>query len=106
MSIASFSIKQRVLVNLITVAALIVGAVVTLRMRREAMPNIEIDYVFVHTIYPGASPHEVEKLVTIPIEDKLKDIDGIDIYSSGSRESVSFIFIELEPTIEPGFATL
>ncbi|MFC2062168.1 efflux RND transporter permease subunit [Elusimicrobiota bacterium] len=99
MSLASFSIKQRVLVNLITIAAIVVGIFVTLNMRREAMPYVQIDYVFVNTIYPGASPQEVEKLITIPIEDELKNIDGIDTYSSGSRESVSFIFIELEPDL-------
>ncbi|MBN2407611.1 MAG: efflux RND transporter permease subunit [Elusimicrobia bacterium] len=99
MSIASFSIKQRVLVNLITVAVVIVGTLVTLNMRREAMPAIEIDYIFISTVYPGASPEEVEELITMPIEDELKNIDGIDTYSSGSREGMSFIFIELEPDL-------
>ncbi len=99
MSLASFSIKQRVLVNLITVAAVIVGAVITLQMRREAMPSIQVDYLYVHTIYPGASPYEVEKLITIPIEDKMKNVDGIDTYDSVSREGNSFIWIELEPDL-------
>lgn len=99
MSIASFSIRQRVLVNLITIVALVVGVFVTINMRREAMPLIQVDYVFINTVYPGASPFEVEKLVTIPIEDELSNIDGIEKYSSVSRESVSFIFIELEPDI-------
>lgn len=96
MNLAEFSIKQRVLVNLLTVIAIIVGTVVTLQMQREDFPEVELDWVFVNTIYPGASPQEVEKLVTIPIEDALKNIDGIDTYNSVSRESVSFIFIELD----------
>ena len=99
MSLASFSIKQKVLVNLITIAAIITGTIATLQMRREAFPPIEIDYAFVTTVYPGASPHEVEKLITIPIEDALKEIEGIDTFHSGSREGVSFIFIELDPDI-------
>lgn len=99
MSLASFSVKQKVLVNIVTFLAILLGTFTALRMQREAMPAIQVDYVFVRTVYPGASPHEVEELVTIPIEDTLKNIDGIDTFSSGSRESVSFIFIELEPDL-------
>ena len=95
MSLASFSVKQKVLVNLITIAVLVVGTIITFSLRREAMPEINIDYVFVHTIYPGASPMEVEKLITIPMEDAIEGIDGIETFSSGSSESSSFIFIEL-----------
>ncbi|MBN1384368.1 MAG: efflux RND transporter permease subunit [Elusimicrobia bacterium] len=99
MNLAKFSIKQRVLVDLLTVIAIIVGTVVTIQMQREDFPEVELDWVFARTIYPGASPQEVEKLVTIPIEDALKNIDGIDNYSSVSREGVSFIFIELDPDL-------
>jgi multidrug efflux pump subunit AcrB len=99
MNLAKFSIKQKVLVNLITFAAIIVGIFVTANMQREAMPNVEIDYVAISTIYPGASPYEVEKLITIPIEDALENIDGIESYNSGSRESSSFLFVELEPDL-------
>lgn len=99
MNLAAFSIKQKVLVNLITIAALIIGVITVMKMQREAMPSVEVDYVFVTTVYPGASPQEVEKLITIPIEDAIDTIDGLDTYSSGSRESVSFIFIELEPDL-------
>ena len=99
MSLASFSVKQKVLINIVTFIAIVLGGFTALRMQREVMPAIQIDYVFVLTIYPGASPQEVEKLVTIPIEDTLKNIDGIDKFSSGSRESVSFIFIELDPNL-------
>ena len=99
MSLASFSIKQKVLVNLITIVAIIAGTITALHLQREDFPAVQIDYVFISTIYPGASPLEVEKLITIPIEDTLKNIDGIDTFSSGSREGVSFIFIELEPDL-------
>ena len=56
MSLTRFSIKQKVLVNLITIVAIGLGTVTALKMRREVMPSVEIDYVFVQTLYPGASP--------------------------------------------------
>jgi multidrug efflux pump subunit AcrB len=97
MNIAEFSIRQRVLVNLITFAAIIIGAFVTFGMQRDTFPDVEVDWVLVTAVYPGASPQEVEKLVTIPIEDALKNIDGIETYGSASRESASTLFVELEP---------
>ncbi len=99
MSLASFSVKQKVLVNIVTFLVIVLGTFSALKMQREAMPAIQVDYVFVMTVYPGASPHEVEELITIPIEDTLKNIDGIDTFNSGSREGVSFIFIELDPDL-------
>ncbi|MBU2590519.1 MAG: efflux RND transporter permease subunit [Nitrospinae bacterium] len=99
MNIASFSIKNKVLVNLITIAVMIIGIVVTMGFKREAFPTVEVDSVTVSTNYQGASPFEVEKLITIPIEDSLKSIDGIDTYSSISREGVSYVFIELDTNL-------
>lgn len=100
MNIAEFSIKNRVLVNLITIVAIVYGTIATLNMQREAFPAVDVDWVIVNTLYPGASPQEVEKLITMPIEDVLKNIDGIDTYGSGSREGYSTIFIELEPNLK------
>lgn len=97
MSVASFSVKHKVLINLLTISAIIAGAVATSQMRREALPLVQVDFVFVITVYPGSSPREIEQLITIPIEDILKDIEGIDTFNSVSRENVSFIFIELDP---------
>lgn len=97
MSLAQFSIKQKVLINLITIIAIILGIATTLEMRREAMPAIEIDYVTVHALYPGASPFEVEKLISIPMEDAIDDVEGIESIFSVSAESSSFLWLELEP---------
>ncbi|MFH1783432.1 MAG: efflux RND transporter permease subunit [bacterium] len=99
MSLARFSVNQKVLVNIITFLAIVVGAYTAFNMQREAMPDISLNYAFVQTVYPGASPQEVEKLVTIPVEDAIKGIDEIDTYNSVSREGVSFVFIELDPDI-------
>lgn len=100
MNIAEFSIKQRVLVNLIAVAIIIVGTFITLKMKRETFPKVPVDWVTIGAVYPGASPYEVEKLVTIPLEDAIDDIDGIDAVFSGSQESICYLWIELEPNLD------
>ncbi|MFH1714951.1 MAG: efflux RND transporter permease subunit [Elusimicrobiota bacterium] len=100
MNFAQFSINQKVLVNLITIIAIVIGAYIAFHMQREVFPRVRVDYAYVQTIYPGASATEVEELVTVPIEDALKNVDGIDTYSSGSIENTSFIFIELDPDVD------
>jgi HAE1 family hydrophobic/amphiphilic exporter-1 len=96
MSIASFSIKQKVLVNLITIAIIVFGLFSVSTMQREGFPNITTDYAIINTLYPNASPEDVEDLITIPIEEKIGALDGIETYASISRESFSTIIIEME----------
>ncbi len=99
MNLPEFSIKHKVLINLITAIIIIVGTVSVLQMQREDFPNVQLDYLMILTPYPGASPQEVEELVTIPIEDAIKGVNGINTYSSSSSENISFIFIELDPDL-------
>ncbi len=66
---------------------------------REAMPEVEMSFVTVTTIYPGVSPGDIETLVTIPIERQLTGIPGIKETVSTSVEGVSAIMIEFEPNV-------
>ena len=97
MNIARFSVKNAFLVNIITVFILIVGFVSLVQIQREAFPNVNFDIVNITTLFPGASPQEVEKLVTIPLEKEIREVDGIDEMTSVSVEGVSIITLELDP---------
>jgi len=66
-------------------------------LKREAQPKVTIPYVFVSTSYVGASPQEVEILITDPIEDKLEELDDIKEISSTSGFGHSTVILELEP---------
>jgi multidrug efflux pump subunit AcrB len=68
--------------------------------KREAFPRVEFDFVIVTTIYPGATSEDIEKHITIPIEDKLREVDGIEEISSSSIEARSVIAIKLDPDLE------
>lgn len=56
--------------------------------------------VSITTIYPGGSPDEMEQLVSIPIEKKLREVDGLDKVRSYNIENVSVIAIYLEDRIK------
>lgn len=98
-SLVEYFLSRSIFVNLLTVLLLGVGGYLAWSMNREAMPNVEFDIVSVTTIYVGASPQEVEKLVTNPLEESLQAVDGIREIFSGSIENRSGIIVTLDPDI-------
>lgn len=78
-----------------------VGLVSFFTLPRELNPEIRIPIVFVSTILPGADSNDVESLVTIPLEDVLDGLDGLDKISSTSGIGVSTITLEFESGIDP-----
>ena len=97
MKIANLSIKNSLLINMISVFIILAGTVCMLQMNREAFPSVSYDIVSINTVYPGAPAEDVEKLVTIPLEKELKGISGIDYMTSTSEESLSGIGIYIDP---------
>jgi len=69
-------------------------------MNREAFGNFDFDMVQITTAYPGATPEEVEQLVTMPLENVLKNLEGIDEMRSVSVEALSLITLKLDPDVE------
>lgn len=94
--IAAF-VRRNILANLITIGVIATGLVSLLGIRREAFPNVDFDIVVITVLYPGASPQEVEKLVTYPIEKEVKAVDGIKRSTSSSLEGRSGILITIDP---------
>ncbi|MFW5703916.1 MAG: efflux RND transporter permease subunit [Patescibacteria group bacterium] len=82
------------IVMLLLLAVIGLGVYSFITLPRELNPEINIPIIFVGTGLPGASPEDVEQLVTIPIEDEIKGITGINTYTSTSREGSSTISIE------------
>ncbi|MFQ5462185.1 MAG: efflux RND transporter permease subunit [Phycisphaerae bacterium] len=95
-SLPRFSVKNPVLVNLFMVTILAGGAYSGATIVREMFPESRPNRVMVLTAYPGASPSEVEKGITLRIEETVKDVDGVEKLTSSASEGVSTIIIELE----------
>ncbi|MBN1501864.1 MAG: efflux RND transporter permease subunit [Spirochaetes bacterium] len=94
--ITEFLIKQKTFVNIIVGLAVLLGLITISGMKREGFPQVSFDMVTVKTVYPGSSPEDVEKLVTIPIEKKLREVDGLDKVRSYNIENVSVIVIYID----------
>ena len=97
MSLPKFSVNQSLFVNLISVVIIVIGIIVLFGMNREVFPNVSFDMVTATTVYPGANPIDVEKLVTVPIEKEVKEVDGIKEVNSSSANGVSVVIVEIDP---------
>lgn len=100
MNLPEFSVKNSLLANLLCLLLIAAGIVALVQTRREAFPTVDFDMVLITTVYPGAPPLEVEKLVTVPIENELREVTGIDEIKSTSRENVSVINVQLDPNVK------
>jgi len=97
MSLPRFSVNHSLFVNLVSVIIVITGIIVLFGMNREVFPNVTFDMVSVTASYPGATPLDVEKLITVPIEKELKEVDGVKEINSTSASSMSIIYVKIDP---------
>ena len=95
--LVEFSVRNRVLVNLLTLFVLGTGLVTYFQMPRELFPEFSRQAVQIVTTFLGASPEEVEKLITAPIEEEVAEIDGLDELLSVSQEGRSQILLKFQP---------
>ncbi|MDA3900744.1 MAG: efflux RND transporter permease subunit [Spirochaetes bacterium] len=95
-----YLLKNSLIINLISVSIVIAGLLFMFNANREAFPQVDFGWVIIQTVYPGATPVDVEKLVSKPIEDQLREVNNIKQVSSSSLESISFVACELDPDLK------
>ncbi len=99
MKITNIAIDYRTSVLVLTVILVVGGLVSYSTIPKESFPSIEIPNIVVTTVYPGASPDDIESLITQPIEREIQTINGIKDIRSTSTEGVSSIVIEFDPDV-------
>ncbi|MEM7183053.1 MAG: efflux RND transporter permease subunit [Spirochaetota bacterium] len=99
MPLIRFFISQRLFMNLLSIFLIGLGYYSLTSLNRERFPVVELDLVVITAIYPGASPDEMESLVTDRIEDKLKEADGIKELDSYSIDNRIGVVATLEPDL-------
>jgi HAE1 family hydrophobic/amphiphilic exporter-1 len=93
MNLSAIAIKRPVFTVMVTVALMVLGAMGLSRLGTDLFPDVAFPVVVVNIPYPGASPREVEQLVTKPIEDAVVSLNGIDRLKTTSREGMSSTII-------------
>ncbi len=95
---AALSRQSAVLV--LTVFLALAGAAAYTSLPLESNPDVTIPYVFVDTGYEGVAPEDMEKLVTIPLERKLKGLSDLEEMRSISQDGSSLVALKFLPDID------
>lgn len=94
MILVKTSINRPVMTTMGILVFLIFGILAYMNLNLNQMPDVEIPFVTVQTIYPGAGPKEIETLVTKRIEDAVSTVSQIESIESFSLDGVSIIIME------------
>jgi HAE1 family hydrophobic/amphiphilic exporter-1 len=89
--LAEICIRRPVFATMIVLSLVVVGAASFFRLGVDRFPSVDLPTVSVRTNLPGASPQEVESLVTQQIEEVVNTVDGIDELRSISAQGSSFV---------------
>ena len=91
--IAKFCIRHRVTTILAFIIVSIFGVVYLRELQLALLPNMEFPAAVVYCYYNGASPGDMEELVTRPLESAIMSVPGVDTISSTSADSLSTVTI-------------
>jgi HAE1 family hydrophobic/amphiphilic exporter-1 len=104
MTITELSIKRPSLIIVIFAALMTLGIFSYTKLKYELLPRFSTPVITITTVYPGASPSEVETGVTKIVEDAVSGIDKVDNVLSTSMEGVSFVVVQLLQSANTDFA--
>ncbi len=96
MFLSNISIKRPIMMTMILSVSIIFGALAYFKLPVNLYPKVDIPYVTVQTLYPGAGPQEVASGVSDILEDEIATVSRIDEITSYSMENVSLIEIKFE----------
>ena len=93
MFLSKVSINRPILTTMLLLVFVVFGLIAYFQLSLNLMPKADIPYVTVQTIYPGASPKDIETQISKKIEDAVSTISMIDFIESYSMDNVSFVMI-------------
>ncbi len=89
-----FFIERRQFTILVIVALSLWGIIAAFQITKESTPDVSIPVGVVSIVMPGASPEDVERLITDKVESRLANLPDMSKLTSNSRESLSVVVVE------------
>lgn len=96
---ASWAIDNSTTIYVMILVILFLGISAYFAMPRESFPEVKETKIYVSSIYPGNTAEDIEKLITDPLEDKLKTVSNVVEITSTSQEDYSMIVVEFDENI-------
>jgi len=104
MKLAEISIKRPTLVVVLFTILTLGGLFSYTQLGYELIPKFEVNVITISTVYPGASPSEIENTVTKEIEDAVSSLENVKKIEAKSYESLSVVMIELNTGADVNYA--
>jgi HAE1 family hydrophobic/amphiphilic exporter-1 len=95
-NLPAFSVRRPVLTVMVTLIAVLLGAVSLTRLPIDLMPDIAYPYLTVSVAYPNASPETMEELVARPVERAVATVPGLEEINSASAEGVTNVRLKFD----------
>ena len=95
MRLINAAIKNKKIVFVFVLISILSGLFCYHYIPKQESPDIASTSAMITTVYPGASPSDIESLVTKKVEDKVEEIDGYDTSESYSQNSASIVIVTL-----------
>ena len=100
-SLTRFSLANRMIVGLATLAIIVFGVLATLNLKQELLPSIQVPTAIVTADYPGVSPQIVADDVSTPLERALTGVSGVTKVQSTSSNGIATITVEWDYGLDP-----
>lgn len=100
MNVTKTVLKRPVTTLMVILCLLVFGLTSVLSSKLELIPPMDMPMLVVSTVYPGASPEDVDELVSQPIEDETGTLSGVKGVTSVSNENYSIVLLEYEYGID------
>lgn len=95
-TILDFFVKKHLLASLVTILVFLLGLSSLITINKDLYPRVKLNEIYITTIFPGASPEDVEQNVTHKIEKEIQSVTGIKKYTSLSMENLSLISVRID----------
>lgn len=99
MNLGRFSVNNPVLINILMVLLLVAGYFSVTRLPQEQFSDVPFYFVNIAVPYPGVSAADIERTVTVPIENTMQGIDRVDTIRSVTTEGLSRVTLEFDQGI-------
>jgi len=106
MSLSSFSLKRPVTSLMVALCALVVGVVALDRLPMEQLPSISSSGITATVQYNNASPEEIERLITLPLEQTLGTLNNIDRISASSGRNSGQVRVDFKAGTDMDLANM
>jgi multidrug efflux pump len=97
--LSSWAINNKTTIYVVMALLFFYGISAYLSMARENFPEVQETKIYISSVFPGNTAEDIEKLITDPLEDKLKTVSNVVEVTSTSQEDYSMVIVEFDEGI-------